>query len=499
MSHTPTPQQQAVYDAVAGGDGHVMTEAVAGSGKSTTILHAAGLAKGRVGMVAFNNHIARELQARLNGTATACTLHALGFRACKAAWRSGLEENKAKRLLTVLRPKWFWKGRDDQLRPGDEAAACLSLARLCKLTLADAGDPVQLNELVDRYGVETAGARQDVYAATAELVAACIKQTDTVDFDDMVWLPVERRLGVGEFDVLFVDEVQDLNRAQQALALSTSEGRVVVCGDGKQSMYGFAGADVGGMGRLLSALAGQPQGCSERPLTVTFRCPRSHVVLARRIVPQIEAADRAVEGVLDCVAPSDVVREVMAGDMVIARCNAPLVGLACKLLLRGVPAVMRGRDIGRGLADLVAKLRPDDPADLIAKLDGYRAKEESRLRRRDAPESAFQSLDDRVSSLQQLASQHDTLGGLREFLSSAFADDNQGDAGKVVLSSVHRAKGLEADRVVVLEPERMPLVRSDSQPWEVEQEMNLLYVAVTRAKQELLFAGDLPAVFGGCR
>jgi len=62
-----------------------------------------------------------------------------------------------------------------------------------------------------------------------------------------------------------------------------------------------------------------------------------------------------------------------------------------------------------------------------------------------------------------------------------FSDN--GKAG-VKLSSVHRAKGLEANVVWILCPDLMPHPKAE-QPWEQEQEMNLKYVAITRAKREL--------------
>ncbi|HEU4327629.1 MAG TPA: 3'-5' exonuclease, partial [Roseiflexaceae bacterium] len=62
----------------------------------------------------------------------------------------------------------------------------------------------------------------------------------------------------------------------------------------------------------------------------------------------------------------------------------------------------------------------------------------------------------------------------------------------VTLSTIHRAKGLEADRVFLLHPERVPLRWENQQAWELEQEMNLRYVALTRAKQALFFVEEPP-------
>jgi superfamily I DNA/RNA helicase len=65
---------------------------------------------------------------------------------------------------------------------------------------------------------------------------------------------------------------------------------------------------------------------------------------------------------------------------------------------------------------------------------------------------------------------------------NALFDDS---AGFVSLSTIHRAKGLESERVFVLEANTLPLSWSGQRPDQAEQERNLLYVALTRAKQDL--------------
>ncbi|KJH69405.1 3'-5' exonuclease [Aliterella atlantica] len=60
----------------------------------------------------------------------------------------------------------------------------------------------------------------------------------------------------------------------------------------------------------------------------------------------------------------------------------------------------------------------------------------------------------------------------------------------VILSTVHRAKGLEEKRVFILRPDLLPLRWNGQQDWELEQEYNLCYVAFTRAKEALCFIQD---------
>ena len=57
----------------------------------------------------------------------------------------------------------------------------------------------------------------------------------------------------------------------------------------------------------------------------------------------------------------------------------------------------------------------------------------------------------------------------------------------VVLSTAHKSKGLEADRVLILTPSNFPMITKYSKDWEIQQEYNLKYVAYTRAKKELVF------------
>ena len=66
-----------------------------------------------------------------------------------------------------------------------------------------------------------------------------------------------------------------------------------------------------------------------------------------------------------------------------------------------------------------------------------------------------------------------------------FTDDNVKNA--VVLSTAHKSKGLEANRVLILLPNKLPLKYPQMQPWQERQEMNLKYVALTRARKELIF------------
>lgn len=266
---------------------------------------------------------------------------------------------------------------------------------------------------------------------------------------------------------------------------------MLAIGDPHQAIMGFAGADCESMSRLQDRMAASARSGLTLPLSTTFRCPTAHVELAQTLVPHITARPDALPGTVAVLGLTEIAKLAKPPDLIISRRNKMLTGLAFKLILQGVPCLVRGRDIGKGLLDLVYRLRPDDLDDLLAKLDSYRLKEVACLDRRCASESAYQHLEDRVGTLEEIAKQSQTVAQVEDFLRNIFSDDS--NAAKVTLSSIHRAKGLEADTVFILDTAKLPLEHPRQKPWEKVQENNLAYVAMTRAKQALYFAEAPPA------
>jgi len=104
-------------------------------------------------------------------------------------------------------------------------------------------------------------------------------------------------------------------------------------------------------------------------------------------------------------------------------------------------------------------------------------------------EQLMLSLYDKMQALMAIANsnhQFQNINQLTEYIDRLFSDDN----AQVTLCTVHRAKGLEADRVWIIEPDIMPASWKNQQDWQREQEHNLLYVALTRTKQNLFIVGD---------
>jgi len=211
------------------------------------------------------------------------------------------------------------------------------------------------------------------------------------------------------------------------------------------------------------------------------------VRLAQELVPRIEAAEDTAEGVVGSISESEFSNMVRPGNLVLCRCNAPLVRPAFELIRRGVKAVILGRDIGKGRVTLVEKIqrkaRVTSLNGTLAEIADYTRREVSKLIAAGKG-GRTQALEDKQETILALADGCKTVAELKCKIEEVFSDTREG----VVFSSVHKAKGGEAERVFVLRPDLMPHPKA-TRPWELQQERNVKYVALTRAKRELYFVG----------
>lgn len=485
----PSPQQAAVWDALRAAN------------KPATVTY-----------LAFNKSIVEAFSAQYGWLVEAlrsagmyldfATVHSRGFAAVKKAFR-GVRVNKFKTLnllgeVLEVDLRQYTKTRSGMI----VVKAVEDLVSKCKLNLigtvgndgAMEFDPAAawweeaLDALCLHYDVECGFQRKKVFELVPQILERS-KSADIseVDFDDMVWLPAVLNLPVDRSNLLLGDEAQDWNRAQQAIIRKAGD-RLVVCGDPKQAIYGFAGADTESIPRLKRELMMETErGCLVLPLTVTRRCGKAIVAEAKRIVPDFDAHESNGEGEIATVEYKDAKSAMADGDMVLCRVNAPLVSTCFRLLKEGRKAFIKGRNIGEGIIRLIESLKPADVSDLIVKLDEWHGKEAGKLMKRKNPnEDALIALADKRDCVMAFCENAVSLEDVRSKVEEIFSDANK--AG-VLLSSVHKAKGLEADTVWLLKPELMPhpMAKSD---WARDQESNIRYVAITRAIKRLVYVRD---------
>jgi len=178
-------------------------------------------------------------------------------------------------------------------------------------------------------------------------------------------------------------------------------------------------------------------------------------------------------------------------DAIICRLNAPIVELAFKLIRKGVPCRIEGRDIGTQLAALANKWKVVRLDALRNRLEKYKEREVSKAMAKGQEQKAG-SITDRVGCLNVLIERAEEkkldVAGLIVMIKGMFSDAQDKTTNKniLVLSSVHKSKGKEWPRVFLLgRQENMPSPFA-RQTWQLLQEDNLIYVAVTRAMETLI-------------
>lgn len=498
-----SPEQEAFWNEIVDGESHVILQARAGTGKTFSCIEGSKqlLAKHPehlIKMVAYNKSIATELQTKVPEQVEAQTMHSMGLAAIKQhAYRTGTKFGKignswkTRNILEEIGYK-VGKGRDfkkDVLAFVQIMEKVVSLAK--NTMLQECYSQTEFDALITHYGIHLNGKEEEVLRVLPRVLEKSKEFGPGIgiDFDDMIWLPIVLNIRIPKVDVLFVDEAQDLNRSRQMLAMKSAR-RLVLVGDARQAIYGFTGADAESMKNMERELGDEPQGVKVMPLTVTRRCPKAHVALAKEIVPDIKAMDDAKEGVVDTISQGVLLDQIQKGDLVLCRMNAPLMGVALRLLQAGLPVNIQGRDFQRGLINMIKKIagKKTTVEELHLKVEQYLDRETARLLAQNRPtETQVELLKDQVSCIQYLCEGQTTVDGVIERIKSLFVDvESVGDV--VLLSSVHRAKGLEAETVFILEPSKMPhpMAKMD---WERLQEMNIKYVAVTRSLNRLVMVG----------
>lgn len=526
-SGTPGPVSDPVSDKKAP---HLVVLALAGTGKTTTAVGGVrkmfGLEPGVVPSpeqeaiweamaqerpqsvlaIAYNKSIATTLQERMPPGVESGTAHSFGFRQLRKMFpRVKVEKWKTRNILDSL----FASGTDgvDRRFVGKDCSeikrmvpgyieAVEDLVSLSKQTYFDPyiPDDSQIAELVDRFGIDTNGEEHSIFPLVRVVLEWSLDVSGRsrwqVDFDDMVWVPLARKIDIDRYDLVMVDEAQDLNPVRQQLVLRAAN-RIMLIGDPNQAIYGFTGADTRSMETMRGFLEGTSRGVVTLPLTETRRCGKKIVEECRKIVPQFRAHEGNPEGQIGTATREEMIRE--AGEnqngeqehMILCRTNAPLVPVAFSFLKSGKRVRIQGREIGRSLLRLVEKSKAGTIPELVAWAEEYRSREVAKINSRKNPsQMAIQELHDKVECLIALADGVSTIKEYQDKVSELFSDEGKGR--EILLSTVHRAKGLEAHTVWILHPELMPhpMARAD---WEKGQEMNIKYVALSRATHRMIY------------
>jgi superfamily I DNA/RNA helicase len=491
----PSLQQAGFYDWVINGKGSCILEAVAGAGKTTTLIEALKLMTGKIFFGAYNKKIAEEIAGRAgmrNGLEVS-TMHAAGMR----AWRRVADKFckvDGDKCRSIFRDMTF-----RQMDYGVLESPVIQLVSYAKQAavgvISDQNDRSVWMQLITHFNVECFDEyrgidntdtiimlAKDLFMESAN---ACRK---VIDFDDMIFAPLFFNVTFDKYDWVLIDEAQDTNasRREMALRMMKDTSRLVAVGDRHQAIYGFTGADADALDKIGDAV-----NATRMPLTTTFRCPKAVVLYSQQWVNHIQAAETAPEGVVRTVEIAELQNEVKVGDAILCRFNAPLIKYVYQLIAAGIPARVEGREIGAGLKQLANRWKVKSIDALITKLDDFLEREVKKFTEKEQPKRA-QDVADKVECLRVIIDRVIAKGTITQppqtaviaEIDAIFGTNDKDNLKPVVLlSSIHKSKGREWKKVVWLQTGPSGFAK---QEWEVVQENNLCYVASTRAMHELV-------------
>lgn len=538
-----TDEQKRIFQFVEQESGHGIIDAVAGAGKTTTIMECAKFVKDKSTILfcAFNNSISGEIARKFHklglNEVTVKTIHALGRQILQDNNSSGqpinLEENKYRELLKSkeiqenLKP-YFEKivkinGFEiDEFDDRKNFAAnnlvnkinsrLIEINQKFRATLTKE-EASEFENLVVHFGIfndieigkenfkDEIKEYFECHKILLEAGNLLSKRTMVIDYTDMLYLPYKWNLQpVRKYEFLFIDECQDLSKAQFAVAAKYGKkgGRILAVGDPSQSIYGFTGADINSFNRVKEYTQ-----ASQLPLTTCFRCPKKVVELAKTIRTDI-IGNKEDEGIIHTILFDDVVNSAKPGDLIISRLRAPIVLLVFSFIDKNIKVHIHEDEVKEIINEIKNIFKQNELNLIISSLsygfDDLKTEVMNRWswiiqknseRITDSTERNLyienekkyleRKLDFLHKKYEQWKNDYDTLNDiLRRIKDYISATDNA-----IKLSTIHRAKGLENKRVFVLNYDELPFFRLQQKDWERTQEINLKYVAITRALSEL--------------
>lgn len=474
----PSKYQRAIYAAFQRTDRNLNISAVAGSGKTTTLLELLRFVptNKQCLFLAFNKSIVEELKKRSeNKKAAILTVHSCGWRAILIRYgnRVKMNPNKVIAKTEIVLDSM----KIEKKRYGYFFYVAPKLIDLMRCNLSENTEEA-IRELSMYYDV-------DIDDEDIPIIQRIFKLTvgdrHMFDFMDMIYVPVvDPSVRLKKYDVVFCDESQDFSLCQQEFIRRciNRAGRLVTVGDELQAIYGFAGADSNSYQRL-----GNINGEAIRlPLSVCYRCAKNIVEEAHRIVPEIQAVPNAPDGVVR----TDSLTKITDGDWVLCRNLKPLVQTYLWLIKNKIKCKIRGKDIAENIVALIKKTRARTLDGLMNALGTERERLFDKLTKKGVRQPAkhpkMEILEQKTEVILALIEETGTVDGLIELLESIFSDDTNG----ILLSTIHKAKGLENKRIFLICPELIPS-KYATQDWQIEQEHHLMYVGITRAKEELIY------------
>ena len=513
QSPTMTDQQLAAVQWTHQSSGNLILEAVAGSGKTFTIIEMLiainhHFPQARCALMSFNAKVRDELKERVRTknirNTEVNTVHGFAFTAFKSHF--GPRKPNSYKLSDLLDP--LLKQFKLTYKFSPPICQAVSIAKDTGMELFFPNTTAEWKKLIDYHDISWDEEKLPLGAfinLCADLFRLSTQNTDKIDFSDMIWMPLKHGLSFPQFDFVFIDEAQDTNATRREVArrmgnfneqeLRNSDkpigqrklSRLIAVGDRHQAIYGFTGADNDALDILKEEFS-----AAELPLSTCFRCSKSVIRHAQSIVPHIQPRVGAIEGAVNLQMPEYNFHQNLFSQSfpdlqrsaILCRKNAPLISLAFQLLSKRIPCRIEGRDVGQDLIRLCKK--HSSPGDSKQKLSQSLQLHLNQQSQKLSPYK-LDLLSDKITAINSILQLPfiTSLSQLYQEIEQVFSDYDPTKPPRLTLSSVHKSKGLEWPTVYLLGRNLWMPSQFATQPWMEDQEQNLIYVAITRAKEIL--------------
>jgi len=262
----PSKYQKDIFNFVRTGTGNCVINAVAGSGKTTTIIASLRFipTDKSVIFLAFNKSIVEEIKLKVPENVKVQTFHSLGCSAIYKSYKdkSKLENNKIFDIINNIAPRWSMI--DKKEIDADYKGRVKKIVDLARLSLTH--DEETLKDLCYKHQIDVLGLEIE---RALKIINDANNDISLFDFTDMIYWPAKYdHFNLEKYDYIFVDECQDLNKTQHKLIekISHPNTRLIAVGDRNQAIYGFAGADTESFDLLTKM-----QNTITLPLSVNYR------------------------------------------------------------------------------------------------------------------------------------------------------------------------------------------------------------------------------------
>lgn len=542
MDFKPSTYQRDILDFFLNNpQSNMLVNALAGSGKSTTACMLSEHSKTSDLYIAFNASVVEEFKKKIKNPKTkVMTMHSLaysimlynveqeskdsgekpkGFGSQRSKRTVSLDNFKPHKILDEEITKRYGRYIEFAKRVFLKDNY-VNLYNLCRLTLTDMSSNKDVSRLINDHVLFLYYGDEGYSAPDISEITSTLKILDTksrqqfetqgvIDFTDMLWITFNK-LKYDNWEVpywalytnIYCDEVQDFSNIQLNFLkfIKRTKGRYVFIGDFHQAIYNFAGANAQAFNQIPKMFA--PVETFDLP--ICYRCAKSHLSRVNReygipILPY----DDAPMGFVKTIDKNKISEYAKAGDMVISRKNKWIAEVVLDLARNGTPIFIEDKEMVGAIKRQILSSKCTSVGTLekfLQKVISNYNKKLFEIVSKNVREGGHE--EERLEAVAETNSKIDNTSFLLEILEGYLENHASSDSVSkfsnfidkllntipspncVRLCSIHKAKGLEATNVFVLNEAKINYDFRNSKEQNI-QEKNLSYIATTRAKEGL--------------